>query len=502
MQTLRYAVRMLLKNPGVTLIAVITLALGIGANTAIFSVVNGVLLRPLPYKNPDRLVALWENVPGHGRWRAAPANFFDWKKQNTLFEDMSAYGGSAMTLTGEGEPEQLSGTRVSSGYFAVVGVAPVLGRSFLPEEYEPGRGQVVILSHSLWQRRYGRAENVIGKSIVLDGSVYTVVGVMAPGIYPMRPTTTGRNDFDEQGQQYWLPMSFTSEWAAVRSAHVLGVVGRLKPGVTMEQATGEMNTIGARLEQAYPANKGEGIIVNPFMNELVGDVKPALFTLMFAVGLVLLIACANIAGLLLAQHAARSKEIAIRAALGANRLRLVHQFLIEALLLSLVGTAAGVGLAALGVDLLLKLLPQDFPRLGLVRIDWRVLGFTFGLSLCTCLVFALVPAWRASKPDLHSTLEQSGRSSGPGASRLRLRQLLVVFQVSMAVMLVIGAGLLIKSFWLLRRVDPGFQPQRVLSLSLTLPGPKYAKPGEINHFFDQLNEAIANLPGVQSKAID
>jgi putative ABC transport system permease protein len=501
MQTLRYAFRMLRKNPGVTLVAVITLALGIGANTAIFSVVNGVLLRPLEYRNPDRLVSLWENVPGHGRWRAAPANFFDWKKQNTLFEDMAAYGGSAMTLTGAGEPEQLIGTRVSSGYFAVVGVAPVLGRSFFPEEYEPGKGQIVILSHSLWQRRFGGSENIVNNSITLDGTVYTVVGVMPSGIYPMRPTTSGRIDFDQQQQQYWVPMSFTAEWAAVRSAHVLGVVGRLKPSITMEQATAEMNTIGARLEQTYQANKGEGIIVNPFMNELVGDVKPALFTLMFAVGFVLLIACANIAGLLLAQHAARSKEIAIRAALGANRFRLVFQFFIEGLLLSLIGAAVGIGLAKLGVDVLLKLVPQNTPRLDLVRIDWRVLGFTMGLSLLTCLVFALVPAWAASKPDLHSTLEQSGRTSGPGSGRLRFRQLLVVFQVSMAVMLVIGAGLLIKSFWLLRRVDPGFQPQRMLSLELILPDSKYAKPEEINQFFDRLSEAISNLPGVQATAI-
>ncbi len=209
LQQLTYAIRMLMKNPGVTLVAVITLALGIGANTAIFSVVNGVLLRPLQYKNPDRVVSLWENVPGHGRWRAAPGNFFDWKKQNTLFEEMAAYGGSALTLTGAGEPEQLIGTRVSSGYFAVVGVAPVLGRSFLPEEYEPGKGQVVILSHSLWQSRFGGLENIVNKSITLDGTVYTVVGVMPSGIYPMRPTTSGRIDFDQTQQQYWLPMSFT-----------------------------------------------------------------------------------------------------------------------------------------------------------------------------------------------------------------------------------------------------------------------------------------------------
>src|SRR5687768_17569637 len=240
-QELRYALRMLLKHPGVTAIAVLTLALGIGANTAIFSVVNAVLLNPLPYREPDRLVALWENVPTHGRWRVAPANFFDWKQQNTVFEDVVAYGGASLTLTGDGEPEQLHGSRVSSGYFAVVGVEPVLGRSFAPEEYEVGRDKVVILAHALWQRRYGGNENILNRSITLDGSNYTVVGVMPRGLYPARPLTTGQNDFDETGQQYWLPMSFEPNWAAVRTAHVLGVVGRLKQGVTLEQATAEMN---------------------------------------------------------------------------------------------------------------------------------------------------------------------------------------------------------------------------------------------------------------------
>jgi putative ABC transport system permease protein len=323
---------------------------------------------------------------------------------------------------------------------------------------------------------------------------------MGPGTYPARPTTSGQISFDEQTQQYWHPMSFTAGWAAVRSAHVFGVLGRLKPNVSLEQAQTEMNTIGARLEQQYPANKGEGIIVDAIMNEVVGDVRPALLTLMFAVGLVLLIACANIAGLLLAQHAARSKEIAIRAALGANRFRLTYQFFIEALLLSMLGALSGIILAKVGIDVLLKLIPQDFPRLGLVKIDWRVLGFTLALSLITCLVFALVPAWQASKPDLHATLEQSGRTSGPGANRLRFRQLLVVFQVGMAVMLVIAAGLLIKSFWRLRSVDPGFQAEHVVKLDLTLSS-KYAKPEAINQFFKQFDDSVSKLPGVQSVAI-
>ena len=502
LQDLRYGVRMLLKHPGVSLVAIVTLALGIGANTAIFSVVNTVLLRPLTYRDPERLVSLWENVPIHGRWRASPGNFHDWKKQNTLFEGIAAYGGSSMSLTGDGgEPEQLNGSRVSSGYFAVVGAEPELGRSFSPEEYEVGKGQVVILAQGLWQRRFGGDKNILNRTITLDGNNYTVVGVMPRGLYPARPLTTGHIDFEETGQQYWTPMSFEPFWAAVRSAHVLGVVGRLKPGVTLDQAGAEMNAIAARLEQEYPTNKGKTVIVNPFRNEMVGDVRTGLITLLIAVGLVLLIACANIAGLLLAQHAARSKEIAIRAALGASRGRLVRQFFIEGLLLSLLGTLAGIGLANLGLKALLKLVTLNIPRLEAVQLDWQVLAFTLVLAIATCLVFGLIPAWHASKPDLHTTLEHSSRTSGPGGRRLRLRQALVVFQVSMAVMLVIGAGLLIKSFWRLQQVDPGFRAERVLSLSLTLPYAKYDKPEKINQFFNQLHDGVSNLPGVQYAAI-
>jgi len=498
---LQFGLRVLLKRPGVSAIAVLTLALGIGANTAIFSVVNAVLLNPLPYREPDRLVALWENVPGHGRWRTSPANFFDWKKQNTVFEDVAAFGASTLTMTGDGEPEQLLGTRISSGYFAVVGVDPILGRAFLPEEYERGKGQVVILGYNFWQRRYGGDKNVINKNITLDGNTYTVVGVMPAGIYPAWPATSGHLTFDEQQQQFWTPMSFTAQWAAVRTAHVLGVLGRLKPGVSIQQATTEMTGIAARLEQEYTENRGEGIVVNQFMNEVVGDVRPALYTLLGAVGLVLLIACANVAGLLLAQHAARSKEIAIRAALGAGRTRLVRQFFLEGMLLSLFGTAAGLAIAVSGTKLLLKFVPAGVPRLAQVSLDWRVLAFTMLISLATCLIFGLIPAWHASKPDLNTTLEQSGRTLAQGASRLRFRQVLVVFQISIAVMLVIGAGLLIKSFWMLQHVDPGFRAEGVLSAGLTLPSPKYADPNQVNNFHKQVHERISALPGVKTATI-
>jgi putative ABC transport system permease protein len=497
LQDLKYGLRMLLKHPHVTGIAVVTLALGIGANTAIFSVVNAVLLNPLPFREPDRVVALWESVPNQGRSRVTPANFHDWKKQNTVFEDVASFGRNSLTLTGDGEPEQLVGARVSSGYFAVIGVEPIIGRSFTAEEYELGKGRVVILGHALWQRRYGGDRNIINRNITLDNTPYTVVGVMPRGLYPVSPLNPGRITFDEQEQNFWLPMSFTAEWAAARSAHVLGVVARLKQGVTKEQATAEMNAIGRRLEKEYVANRGEGILVSPFMDEVVGNVRPALLTLLGAVGVVLLIACANVAGLLLAQHAGRSKEIAIRAALGAGRRRLVRQFFIEGLLLSLLGTVAGLALASLGLKVLLQFVPAGVPRLAGVSLNWRVLGFTILIALGTCLIFGLIPALETSKLDLNSALEQSGRTSGPGASKLRFRQLLVVFQMSMAVMLVIGAGLLVKSFWLLQRVDPGFESEHVLSAGLTLTLSKYSEPEQINNFHKQLLERVSAIPGVK-----
>ncbi len=500
-QDLRYGARMLLKNPGVSCVAIVTLALGIGVNTAIFSVVDTVMLRPLPYKNPDRLVSLWENVPKRGRWRVTPANFLDWKQQSSSFEDVAAFGASTLTLTDRGEPEQILGTRVSKGFFDVVGVQPMLGRSFSAEEYEPGKGQVVLLASSLWRRRFGSAPDVINKTITLDGNLYTVVGVMPPGLYPGWPTTAGRINFNESQQELWTPMSFTAQWAGVRTAHVLGVIGRLKQGVTLAQAKTDMNTIAARLEHDYAANKGEGIIVNAFMDEVVGNVRPALITLLVAVLLVLLIACANIAGLLLAQHAARSKEIAIRAALGAGRARLVRQFFVEGLLLAVLGTGVGIVIAQFGIEAVTKLMPAQLPRLNQVHLDFRVLGFTLLLSLVTCLIFGLIPAWQASKSDLQTTLEHGGRSSGSNSARQRFRQALVVLQIGMAVMLVVGAGLLAKSFWRLRQVDPGFRAVNVLSLNLNLPRSSYAEVTQINNFYNQLIENVSNLPGVQAAAI-
>jgi len=322
LQDIRFGLRVLWKSKGFTAVAVVTLALGIGANTAIFSVVDAVLLRPLSYREPDRMVALWENVPAKGgKWRVAPANFLDWKEQNQVFEEVSAFSASGFNLTGGGEPEQLRGARVSGGYFGVLGVYPALGRAFSPEEHEPGKGQVVILGHGLWERRFGSDPNVVGQTITLDGDAYHVVGVMPAGIYPAWPTTSGKITFDPQQQQYWVPMSFSADWAANRNSHVLGVIARLRPGVTLDRAQTEMDFIARRLEQEYPANnRGAGAVVNPFADEVVGDVRPALLVLLGTVGVVLLIVCANVASLMLAQLAARRKEVAIRAALGAGGL--------------------------------------------------------------------------------------------------------------------------------------------------------------------------------------
>jgi putative ABC transport system permease protein len=499
---LRFGVRMLTKSPGFALVAVMTLALGIGANTAIFSVVNAVLLRPLDYRDPGRVVALWENVPAKGgRWRVAPANFFDWKKQNQVFEEVAAFGASTLNLTGVGEPAELSGSRVSEGYFGALGVEPALGRAFLPEEYEPGKGQVVILGRALWQRRFGSDPNVPGKTVRLDGNAYTVVGVMPAGVYPTWPTTS-KISFDASLQEYLVPMSFNPAWAGNRNSHVLGVVARLKQGVTIERAQADMNLVARRLEEAYPENNaGAGALISPLADEVVGDVRPALLVLLGTVGLVLLIACANVASLLLAQLAARRKEVAIRAALGAGRARLVRQFLIEGALLSTAGGALGVLLAAWGVDLLLKVMPREILRLDLVGVDARVLLFTLALSVFTGLVFGFVPALQASRADLRETLKEAGRTAGASALRQRFRRLLVVAQVAMAVVLVVGAALLVKSFWRLRQVDPGFRPEHVAVLSLSLPQSKYAEWQKISGFYSQLIERVKGLPGVHSATI-
>ena len=489
-QDLRYGARMLVKNPGFTAIAIIALALGIGANTAIFSVVNAVLLRPLDYEDPDRLVTVLENnwQKGWTSFAVAPGNFAEWREQNQVFEQMAAYTGSSFTLVGEGDPEQLPGTRASANLFALLGVKPAVGRDFLPEEDHPGRERVVIVSHRLWQRRFGADPGLVGKPLTLNGHSYTVVGVMPAGFLFPNPRT-----------ELWVPVAFSADDLGNRGSHGYVAIARLKPNVTLEQAQTEMNAIAARLQEQYPqTNAAWGTRVTLLIEEVVGDVRPALLALVCAVAFVLLIACANVANLLLARAAARRREVAIRAALGASRSRLLRQLLTESVLLSLLGGAFGMLLAAWWVDALVSLGRASIPRLSQVGIDGRVLAFASLISLATGIIFGLAPALQASQTDLSESLKEGGRSSSAGAGSQRLRRLLVVAEVALSLVLLVGAGLMIKSFVRLSEVETGFDSQNVLTAQITLPQSRYDDRQQQAAFFRQVLARIEALPGVES----
>ena len=488
-QDIRYGFRMLLKKPGFTAIAVLTLALGIGANTAIFSVVNAVLLRPLPFAEPDRLVMVYEKRLKLGRTRnpvSAP-DFIDWRAQSTVFENMAAYTWWNANLTGGDEPERIMGTVASAGLFPTLGVKPALGRSFTPEEDQPNANRVVVLSHGLWQRRFGSDAGIIGKTLTLNGNSFTVIGVMPRGF-----------QFPDKQIEMWAPLALNTSEAGNRGSHYLHVVARLKPGVSLPQAQAEMETIASRLEQQYPVNVGHSVNIFPLYEETVGSIRPALLVLLGAVGFVLLIACANVANLLLVRGSARQKEIAIRTALGASRFRIVRQLLTESVLLAIVGGGLGLLLAIWGTDLLVALSPPETPRVGEIGIDRAVLGFTLAVSLLTGIVFGLLPALQASKPDLNDSLKEGGRSQMASGSRSRLRSLLVVAEVASALVLLIGAGLLLKSFMRLREVNPGFNPENVLTMQLSLPQTKYKEEHQQAAFTQQVLQRIGTLPGVNA----
>jgi putative ABC transport system permease protein len=486
LQDLRYGIRMLLKNPGFAAVAVITLGLGIGANAAIFSVVNTVLLRPVPYEDPDRLMVLTENQqPKFPEFSVSPGNFLDWQKQNAVFERLAAINGSAFILVGEGaEPERLFGARVSAGLFEMLGVNPVHGRTFLEEEDQPGHENVVILSNGLWKRRFAADPNVISQPITLSGISYTVIGVMPPSF-----------GFPDRETDVWAPVAFTARDAQSHGGHYLSAIGRLKQGATVEQARTEMSAIAARLAEQYPdSNTGWGVDVFPMQEYNVRDIKPALLVLLGAVGLVLLIACANVANLLLARATVRQKEIAIRTALGASRGRIARQLLTESVLLALVGGAVGVLLAQWGIGSLLALAPQQLPRVKDVTLDASALGFTLLVTLLTGVIFGLVPALQSSRPNLNETLKEGGRGTTGGHHRVRAG--LVVTEVALALVLLIGAGLLIRSFYRLQQVNPGFNPSNALAITVSLPGRKYPQPEQRAAFFTQLIEKVSALPGV------
>lgn len=486
MRDIRFAIRLLFKSPGFTAVAILTLALGIGACAAIFSVVNGVLLRPLDYPQPDRIVVIREtNLPQLPEFSVSPPNFLDWQKQTKSYSDLAAYSGDHINFTGEGEPQRLVGVKATADYFKVYGVQPVLGRTFSHEEDAAGKNHVVVLSNPFWQRVFGGEKNAIGKAVQLDGETYTVIGVAPP-------------DFGQASKvDLWLPMAFSPEERSnkYRGAHYLQVAGRLKPGVTAAQANAELKLLAAQLARQYPdTNKNWGVFVTPMLDYSVRDVRTVLYVLLGAVACVLLIACANIANLLLARATGRHRELSIRAALGANRWRLVRQLLTESLLLALCGGAAGLLVAYWGLDALLALAPSDLPRASGIHLDATVLIFALVLSAATGIVFGVAPAWLAAHTDMNESLKQGSRGSTD--ARGRLRGALVVVEVAFALVLLGGAGLLARSFMRLTHVDPGFNPQNALVMRLSLPEKKYEKPAQQVAFADALLEHVRALPGV------
>lgn len=505
LRDLRYAVRMMIKNFGFTILVIITLALGIGANTAIFSVVNAVLLKPLPFKEPERIVLIWMSNPrlklAYKELPAPPADFIDWRDQNTVFDNLSAFSANAFTLMGTSEPERIDGVQASADFFSVLGVQPALGRTFTHEEDQPGKSQVVVISNNLWGRRFGSDPNIINKVITLDGQSYTVIGVMPKGFeFPQGATMPPGLQFPAK-PELWTPIAFNNERLRDRSNFSLAAIGRLKSGVSLQQARADMSGIAEKIDQQFRRSSGFDTTLVEMREQVVGDMRFALIVLMGAVGAVLLIACSNVANLLLARSTRRQKELAIRTAMGAGRARLVRQMLTETILLSLVGGVAGLLLAKWGTGLLLAISPDSIPRASEVNLDVWVFTFALGASLLTGILSGIVPSLQASRTDINTVLKEESLSSIGGGRSRHLRNLFVVSQIGLALVLLIGAGLLIKSYVLLQRVSLGFKPDNVLTMQLALPDFKYPDPAQQVAFFNQLIQRIEAAPGVQSAGV-
>jgi predicted permease len=489
----KHGLRVLLKNPGFTAVAIIVLALGIGANTAIFSVVNAVLLRPLPFRDPARLVQVWhvpppKSFPGMTEFAVSAANFIDWQQQNDVFDKMAIYTGSSLNLTGREQPEALQGAAVSADFFSTLQVQPMLGRAFTTDDDQQGKNHAVILTYGLWKSRFAANPNIAGQTVNLDGQPYTVTGVMGP-------------KFRFPGwAQYWTPMGWTDKERAVRGEHHYLVIARLKSGTPIPQAQAQMNAISSRLAQQYPEDdKGWGAVVIPLREQLVSEVRPALLILLGAVAFVLLIACANVANLVLAKTFGRRKEIAIRVALGATGSRVVQQILAETLLLALAGGALGLLLARFGMALTLKFLSDNLPKSTEVSLDGFVLAFTVFISIVTGVIAGLLPAIRMTKTNVNDALKQGlGKTDFAGR---RTRSILVVSEVALSLILLVGAGLMIRSLWVLSTLDPGFDPHGVLTMSLVLPKNKYSQSIEEIAFFDRVLAKVRVLPGVVSAGL-
>lgn len=492
LKDLRYGLRMLARSPGSTLVAIIALGLGIGANSAIFSVVNAVLLRPLRYKDPSHLVVVWETKLSKGilQEQVSPPDYRDWVEQQRAFDQMAALRTQPAVLTGGQLPERVETASVSPSLFDSLGVKAVQGRTFFGDEDQPGRNRVATLSYGLWQRRFGGDVGILGKTISLDGNSFTIVGVM-PRDFRLLDTPS----------ELWIPYTLDAKELSQRGFHTLRVIGHLKPGIGLEQAASEMRSIAGRLEQQFAdTNSGWSIKIVPLGDQMVGDIGPTLWTLLGAVVLVLLIACANVANLLLARAGSREKEIALRTALGANPMRLVRQLLTESVLLGLAGGLLGLALAAWGVAVLEQLGPANLPRLEEVTIDWRVLAFTFAVSILTGIVFGLAPALSSVRSDLNSILKTSGRGTTGSRGRARWRNAMVIAEIASCVVLLTGAGLLLRSFAKLESVNPGFRPDHVLTMQIALPETRYS--GEkVAQFYQQLVERLHSLAGVQYAGI-
>jgi putative ABC transport system permease protein len=489
----RYGLRLLVRRPGFTAVAVLTLALGIGANAAIFTVAYTLLVKPMPYVDAEQIVILAENnLPrGWTSFSISPPNFLDWREQNRSFERMAAWGGHSYNYTGGETPERLRGLVGTEGFLEMLGGTPILGRGFVPEEFEPGQDLVVVLNHGFWRRAFGGSTAVLQQHITLNGQSHTIVGVMHP-------------DWRFGGRDIALfaPRAFSANERRQRGAHFLNVIARLKSGVTVGQAEVEMSGIAARLEEQYPdTNKNWGAVVTPLREAVVGDLRPMLMILLGAVGLVLLIACANIANMLLARASVRAREMAIRIAIGAGRGRIVRQLLTESVLLAAIGGAIGVLLAYWGTSSLIHAYPDLLPRSSDIRVDGTALAFAASLSLATAVLFGLVPAFVSSRTQLNESLKEGGRTGSGGVFGRWLRSSLIVSEVAVALVLLAGAGLLLRSFAQLTKVEPGFQTDQRLSVTTVLPRPKYNEPGAMIVFYDHALERVRALPGVESAAL-
>jgi putative ABC transport system permease protein len=494
-QDIRYALRQLRKSPGFTTVAVITLALGIGANTAIFSVVNGALLRSLAFKDSDRLVRIWhvpppKSFPGMTQFSVSAANYLDWEKENRSFEQMAIYTYRGFTLTGAGKAERVDAITVSSGFFATLGVPPMLGRVFSPDEDQPGHSNVVVLSYAFWRQHFGSNSEIVGHTMTMDGENYLVAGVMPPSFR-----------FPDLAQM-WTPMAWTDQQKAVRGEHHYVVIARLKPGVEVKQAQAEMNIISSGLEQRYPEDdKGWGAVVIPLHDDLVSDVRPALLVLLGAVAFVLLIACVNVANLALAKTFSRKKEIAIRTALGATSGRVLRQILVETVLLALVGGALGLAYAHSGIRLIMAFLADKLPHSVEVGLDSRVLVFTAVISLLTGIVAGLLPALRMARSDVNQALKQGLGRTDADSSGHRTRSILVVAEVAFSLILLVGSGLMIRTFQLLHDVKPGFESHGVLTMNAAVSQAKFSSPALQINFFTQVLQRVRALPGVEAAGV-